>query len=285
MPEPDYPEYETFTHEPTGLTFYIKEDFEEILKGLCTTEDEKIKEAARREEEAARKLEADKKAEENRKAEEARKRAAARKGAAPVEEPQEEEKEEEEEEVVVIEYPEDCEGNICVEIEADITSEYICELINQFRDRLFGTVVANTQENQDKAWEKDEAALHGCKEEVDKKLVENRPIKALMDTTLYVERTKQIRQHNVRYDRHLKNLTQRFEANIVEFDECFGQFEKFYEEGIAEMGQLKAKMEEGKTLNEMNGFLVKMRFLFDEMQQSEDGFSAALNGNTGHGVD
>jgi len=31
------------------------------------------------------------------------------------------------------------------------------------------------------------------------------------------------------------------------------------------MGQLKAKMEEGKTLNEMNGFLVKMRFLFDEM--------------------
>ena len=287
MPEPEYPEFEQWTHEPTGMTFYIKEDFNEILKGLCTTEDDKIKEAQRKEEEEARRLEEEKLEAERRKAEEARKRAAARKGAAPVEEPpQEEEKnEEEEEEVIVIDYPEDCEGNICVKTDADITSEYIYEMITQFRDRLFIRVVENASENQEKAWEKDESQLNELKAEVDKRLEENRPVKVQMETRLCEERTKQIRQHNVRYDRHLKNLTQRFEDNVSEFDQLYAEFGKVYDEKIGEMGQLKAKLEEGKTLNEMSGFLVKMRFLYDEMEQSEGQFGAALQGNVGQGVE
>lgn len=42
MPEPEYPEFEEWTHEPTGLTFYLKQDFDEILKALWTTEDDKV---------------------------------------------------------------------------------------------------------------------------------------------------------------------------------------------------------------------------------------------------
>ncbi len=44
-------------------------------------------------------------------------------------------------------------------------------------------------------------------------------------------------------------------------------FDSMYQEKIAEMTVLKEKLEEGKNLNEMNGFSMKMNLLNDEFDK------------------
>ncbi len=100
------------------------------------------------------------------------------------------EEEEKKEEVVENLYPEDCEGNMCIDLDAFIKNEYIIDLVTDFRDRLFTSILENQDGTKSEASTRDSRTLSTIRYEVDEKLETHYPRKDAIKLGLYVERTK-----------------------------------------------------------------------------------------------
>jgi hypothetical protein len=178
MPEPEYPEFNEIFYEPLEINCYLIKEFDEILHDLYTTDEDREREVKEAEALESARIEEEKRAEEKRKEEEAKKRgrkppAAAQ--AAPEESPKDDQPEEPEEPENP--YPEDCEGVMCIDLEAYIKNDEIIELVTGFRDRLFAHIFERHAAARSEAEEKDGQTLDTVKTEVGEKLNAHAPRK------------------------------------------------------------------------------------------------------------
>jgi hypothetical protein len=63
------------------------------------------------------------------------------------------------------------------------------------------------------------------------------------------------------------------------------EFEAMFEGKMEEMRGIAGRLEEGKNLNEMNGFSMKMKLLSDELEKGGGDYEQALNHLLGPGIE